>query len=168
MGGALWLNHALGSRSQFRCPRREAQGGHSSGQVSGSAMGRCARGVRGFNPAARLKPQHVGEPAGDGGRLSLQRQVRLAGPPPSGRRAAPALATFPAVLTGTTATLGRKPEWIFQRRRSREAHWWVQPSNREASWEIPARTLVTVSGGCGSLLPTPNPEAVHLLEAAKL
>lgn len=54
------------------------------------------------------------------GRVSLLRQVRPAGPPPSFRApSGTALATFPAALTGTTATLGRKPEWIFQRRRRR-------------------------------------------------
>lgn len=72
-------------------------------------------------PAARLKREHAGAPgSGRRGRVSLQQQVRPAGPPPSFRApSGTALATFPAGRTGTTATLGRKPQWIFQRRRRR-------------------------------------------------
>uniref|UniRef100_A0ABK0LEZ2 MARVEL domain containing 2 n=1 Tax=Rattus norvegicus TaxID=10116 RepID=A0ABK0LEZ2_RAT len=70
--------------------------------------GQAEAGARG---RARLR--------GRRGRVSLQ-QVRPAGRPPSFRApSGAALATFPAGLPGTTATLGRKPEWIFQRRRRR-------------------------------------------------
>ena len=86
--------------------------GFSRGLAGGAAgMRRAAGGSR-----AGLR--------GRRGRVSLQRQVRPAGPPPSFRApGGAALATFPAGLTETTATLGRKPEWIFQRRkRRRDTH----------------------------------------------
>lgn len=104
----------------------------------------------GFSPAAHpeaasdpLKPEHVGEPApgvaregfaaaaatGAAGWTAASAFFRA----PSGA----ALTTFPAVLTGTTATLGRKPEWIFQRGRRQDEHRWVQPQSGEADGRAP-------------------------------